>query len=46
MTAASSMIIGFNGNLLIGFGLYLGAFGSAIAAQKITHKIGRKELAK
>jgi hypothetical protein len=46
MTAASSMIIGFNGNLLIGFGLYLGAFGSAIAAQKITQKIRRKELAK
>ena len=34
LTATSSMIIGFNGNLLIGVGLYLGALGSAVAAAK------------
>lgn len=46
LTATSSMIIGFNGNLLIGVALYLGALGSAVAAQKITQKIDRKEIAK
>ncbi len=46
MTATSSMIIGFNGNLLIGVGLYLGALASAIAAQKITQKMGRKAIVK
>jgi hypothetical protein len=46
LTAALSMIIGFNGNLLIGVGLYLGALGSAVAAQKITQKVSRKELTK
>ena len=46
LTATSSMIIGFNGNLLIGVGMYLGALGSAVAAQKITQKIGRKAIAK
>ncbi len=46
MTATSSMIIGFNGNLLIGVGLYLGALASAIAAQKMTQKMGRKAIVK
>lgn len=46
LTATSSMIIGFNGNLLIGVGLYLGALGSAVAAQKITQKIGHKSIVK
>ncbi|MFZ0896884.1 MAG: hypothetical protein WAZ77_20485 [Candidatus Nitrosopolaris sp.] len=46
LTATSSMIIGFNGNLLIGVGLYLGALGSAVAAQKISQKVGRKAIAK
>nr|MDQ6866553.1 hypothetical protein [Thermoproteota archaeon] len=46
LTATSSMIIGFNGNLLIGVGLYLGALGSAVAAQKISQKVGRKALIK
>ena len=46
LTAALSMIVGFNGNLLIGVGLYLGALGSAVAAQKITQKVVRNELAK
>jgi Spermine/spermidine synthase domain len=46
LTATSSMIIGFNGNLLIGVGLYLGALGSAVAAQKISQKMGRKVIVK
>lgn len=46
LTATSSMIIGFNGNLLIGVGLYLGALGSAVAAQKVTYKIGHKAVVK
>lgn len=46
MTATSSMIIGFNGSLLIGVGLYLGALASAIAAQKMTQKMGRKAIVK
>jgi hypothetical protein len=46
LTATSSMIIGFNGNLLIGVGLYLGALGSAVAAQKISQKVGRKAIVK
>jgi hypothetical protein len=40
------MIIGFNGNLLIGVGLYLGALGAAVAAQTMTQKIGRKAIVK
>jgi len=31
-------VIGFNGNLLIGFGLYLGALASAVAAETITRR--------
>ena len=38
LTTTSSMVIGFNGNLLIGFGLYLGALTSAIAAETITQR--------
>lgn len=38
LTAISSMVIGFNGNLIIGFGLYLGALTSAIAAAKMVQK--------
>jgi hypothetical protein len=38
LTAISSMVIGFSGNLMIGFGLYLGALASAIAAARIVHK--------
>jgi len=45
LTATSSMIIGFNGNLLIGVGLYLGALVSAVAAKKISQKVGRKAIA-
>jgi hypothetical protein len=36
LAAISSMVIGFNGNLLIGLGLYLAALASVIAAVKIT----------
>jgi hypothetical protein len=46
LTATASMIIGFNGNLLIGVGMYLGALGCAVAAQKVTQKVGRRALAK
>jgi hypothetical protein len=46
LTATASMIIGFNGNLLIGVGMYLGALGCAVAAQKITQKVGRRTLVK
>jgi hypothetical protein len=40
LTAISSMVIGFDGNLLIGLGLYLGALVSAIAATKIMYQVG------
>jgi Spermine/spermidine synthase domain len=46
ITATTSMVIGFNGNLLIGFGLYLGALASAIAATKIAKQIGSQEVVK
>jgi hypothetical protein len=39
LTAISSMVIGFNGNLLVGIGLYLGALVSVIAAMKIKQEI-------
>src|SRR5215212_737252 len=39
LTAISSMVIGFNGNLLIGTGLYFGALVSAIAAVKLRRKL-------
>jgi hypothetical protein len=38
LTAISSMVVGFSGNLLIGVGLYIGALVSAIAAVKLTRK--------
>jgi hypothetical protein len=47
LTTTSSMVIGFNGNLLIGFGLYLGALASGIAAARITQKVrGSQEVVK
>ena len=36
LTVISSMVIGFSGNLIVGFGLYLGGLASVIAAAKIT----------
>ena len=39
LTAISSMVIGFNGNLLLGAGLYLGALASAIAAARLRQKL-------
>jgi predicted membrane-bound spermidine synthase len=39
LTAISSMVIGFNGNLLIGAGLYVGALVSVIAAVKLRRKL-------
>jgi hypothetical protein len=38
LTAISSMVIGFNGNLLVGLGVYLAALTSAIAAARMTTK--------
>jgi hypothetical protein len=46
LTAISSMVIGFSGNLMIGFGLYLSALGSAIAAIKITKQIDGQKVIK
>jgi hypothetical protein len=48
LTAISSMVIGFNGNLIVGVALYIGALTSAIIAKKrkferiSSHKIGNK----
>jgi hypothetical protein len=39
LATTSSMVIGFNGNLLIGFGLYLGALACAILARRILQKV-------
>jgi predicted membrane-bound spermidine synthase len=39
LTAISSMVIGFNGNLLLGAGLYLGALASVIAAARLRQKL-------
>jgi hypothetical protein len=52
LTATSSMVIGFSGNLLIGIGLYLAALASAIAAATTTtttktgQQTGSKEVIK
>jgi hypothetical protein len=46
ITATTSMVIGFNGNLLVGFGLYLGALASAVAATKIVKQVGSQEVVK
>jgi hypothetical protein len=39
LTTTSSMVIGFNGNLLIGCGLYLGALVSAISTSKVARRV-------
>jgi hypothetical protein len=45
LTAISSMVIGFSGNLLVGIALYLGALMSAIIAKKRKYKlIGSREI--
>jgi hypothetical protein len=46
LTTISSMLIGFNGNLLIGLGLYLGALASAIAALKISRQVDSPKVVK
>jgi hypothetical protein len=47
LAAISSMVIGFNGNLLIGIGLYIGALGSAITSVKAMDVIrGKKAIVK
>jgi hypothetical protein len=43
LTAISSMVIGFSGNLMIGFGLYLGALASAITAARARYSPYRNE---
>jgi hypothetical protein len=45
LTATSSMVIGFSGNLLIASGLYLGALGSSIIAAKLSQRKAAKEKA-
>jgi hypothetical protein len=45
LTAISSMVIGFSGNLLVGIALYLGALMSAIIAKKRKYRlIGSREI--
>jgi hypothetical protein len=45
LTAISSMVIGFNGNLVVGVILYLGALTSAILAKKRRYKlVGNREI--
>jgi hypothetical protein len=46
LTTISSMVIGFNGNILIGFGLYLGALACAIAALKISRQVDSPQVLK
>jgi hypothetical protein len=46
LTTTSSMIIGFNGNLLVGLGLYSGALASGIAATRITQKVSGTQVIK
>jgi hypothetical protein len=43
LTATSSMVIGFSGNLLIACGLYLGALGSSIITVKLNQRKAAKE---
>lgn len=43
LTAMSSMVIGFSGNLLIACGLYLGALGSSIITVKLSQRKAAKE---
>jgi hypothetical protein len=46
LTTTSSMVIGFNSNLLIGFGLYLGALISAIATIKLSQQVDSQKVVK
>ena len=46
LATMSSMVIGFNGNLLIGIGLYLSALASAITALKISRKVDKPQAVK
>ncbi|MBV9666629.1 MAG: hypothetical protein JO327_00725 [Nitrososphaeraceae archaeon] len=46
LTTTSSMVIGFNGNLLVGLGLYSGALASGIAATRITQKVSGTQVIK
>jgi len=41
LTTTSSMVIGFDGNLLIGLGLYVGSLGAAVAASKTNQRVDR-----
>jgi hypothetical protein len=44
LTTTSSMVIGFNGNLLIGLGLYLGALASAMTAIKMSPQVNSQKV--
>jgi hypothetical protein len=46
LTTISSMVIGFNGNLLIGLGLYLSALAAAISATKISRQVDSPQFVK
>jgi hypothetical protein len=46
LTTISSMVIGFNGNLLIGFGLYMGALAAAISAAEISRGVDSPQVVK
>jgi hypothetical protein len=46
LTTISSMVIGFNGNLLIGFGLYMGALAAAISAAEISRRVDSPQVVK
>src|SRR6185437_13098915 len=41
LTTTSSMVISFDGNLLIGLGLYVGSLGAAVAASKTNQRVDR-----
>jgi hypothetical protein len=46
LTTISSMVIGFNGNLLIGLGLYVSALATAISATKISRRVDSPQVVK
>jgi len=46
ITTLSSMVIGFNGNLLIGLGLYVSALAAAISATKISRRVDSPQVVK
>jgi hypothetical protein len=46
LATISSMVIGFNGNLLIGIGLYLSALACAIVALKISGQVDKPQAVK